>query len=58
MLIRPIKSTVDAREQNYEIFVALDHEEKAYGRLYIDDGTTFNYQKVCILTIANNSFKN
>lgn len=39
------KSSKDARECNIQLYIGLDEEEKAKGKLYVDDGETFNYQK-------------
>jgi alpha 1,3-glucosidase len=33
----------------FELIVALDQEERAEGRLYVDDGHTFNYEKGAFL---------
>jgi len=39
------KSSQDARESNIHLFVAVDDEDKAEGKFYIDDGESFNYKK-------------
>jgi len=39
------KSSKDARESNIHLFVAVDEEDKAEGKLYVDDGESFDYKK-------------
>jgi len=38
------KSSKDAKESNIHLYVALDEEENAKGKLYSDDGETFDYK--------------
>jgi len=40
-----VKSSKDARESNINLYVALDEQGTAKGKLYVDDGESFNYQK-------------
>jgi alpha 1,3-glucosidase len=40
-----IKSSKDAKESNIHLFVALDEQENAEGKMYFDDGETFDYKK-------------
>jgi len=39
------KSTKDARESNIHLYVAVDEEDCAEGKLYVDDGESFDYKK-------------
>jgi len=39
------KSSKDAKECNIHLFVALDEEENSQGKLYFDDGETFDYKQ-------------
>jgi len=39
------KSSKDAKESNIHLYVAVDEEDKAEGKLYFDDGESFNYKK-------------
>jgi alpha 1,3-glucosidase len=39
------KSTKDAKESNIHLYVAVDEEDKAEGKLYVDDGESFDYKK-------------
>jgi len=39
------QSTQDAKQCNINLFVALDDEDKASGKMYFDDGETFDYKK-------------
>ena len=40
-----IKSSQDARECNISLYVALNEQEQAKGKFYMDDGETFDYKK-------------
>jgi len=40
-----VKSSKDARESNINLYVALNEKNEARGKLYVDDGETFNYKK-------------
>jgi len=40
-----VKSSQDAKESNINLYIALDEEDSAKGKMYFDDGETFNYQK-------------
>jgi len=40
-----VKSSKDAKESNIVINVALNNEGKAQGKMYFDDGETFDYKK-------------
>jgi alpha 1,3-glucosidase len=50
------KSSKDAKESNIHLFVALDEEENAQGKMYFDDGETFDYKQGSFMrkTIAFN----
>jgi alpha-glucosidase (family GH31 glycosyl hydrolase) len=39
------KSSKDAKESNIHLYVAVDEEDKAEGKLYVDDGESFDYKK-------------
>jgi alpha 1,3-glucosidase len=39
------KSSKDAKESNIQLYVAADEEDKAQGKLYFDDGESFDYKK-------------
>jgi len=40
-----VKSSQDAKESNIVLNIAVDQEENAKGKMYFDDGETFNYKK-------------
>jgi alpha-glucosidase (family GH31 glycosyl hydrolase) len=40
-----VKSSKDAKESNINLYVALDEQGAAKGKLYVDDGESFNYKK-------------
>jgi alpha 1,3-glucosidase len=40
-----VKSSQDAKESNINLMVAVDEEGSAKGKMYFDDGETFNYKK-------------
>jgi alpha 1,3-glucosidase len=40
-----VKSSQDAKESNINLLIALDEEDNANGKMYFDDGETFNYKK-------------
>jgi len=40
-----IKSSKDAKQSNINLYIALDEEDNAKGKMYFDDGETFNYKK-------------
>jgi len=40
-----VKSSKDGKESNIHLLVAANEEETASGKLYFDDGETFNYKK-------------
>jgi len=39
------KSSKDAKESNIHLFVAVDEDDCAKGKLYVDDGESFDYKK-------------
>jgi len=50
-----VKSSKDAKESNIHLFVALDENDSSKGKMYFDDGESFDYKKgVC--TRANVEF--
>jgi alpha 1,3-glucosidase len=40
-----VKSSQDAKESNVTLLVAADEEDNANGKMYFDDGETFDYKK-------------
>jgi len=40
-----VKSSKDARESNIHLLIAVNEDDNASGKLYFDDGETFNYKK-------------
>ena len=40
-----VQSSKDAKESNINLMIGLDEQQKATGKMYFDDGETFNYQK-------------
>jgi len=40
-----IKSSKDAKDSNISLYIGLDDEENATGKMYFDDGETFNYKQ-------------
>jgi len=40
-----VKSSQDAKDSNINILIAVDEEDNAEGKMYFDDGETFNYKK-------------
>jgi len=40
-----VKSSQDAKESNINLYIGLDEQENAQGKMYFDDGETFNYKK-------------
>lgn len=40
-----VKSSQDAKESNIHLYIALDEEDSSKGKMYFDDGETFNYKK-------------
>jgi len=45
-----MKSTKEVRESNIHLIIGLDENEKSQGRMYFDDGETFNYREGASLT--------
>jgi len=39
-----VKSSQDAKESNVHLLIAVDDEDSAKGKMYFDDGETFNYK--------------
>jgi len=39
------KSSKDAKESNIHLYVAVDEEDRASGKVYFDDGESFDYKK-------------
>jgi len=40
-----VKSSKDTKESNIHLYIALDEENNAKGKMYFDDGETFNYKR-------------
>jgi alpha-glucosidase (family GH31 glycosyl hydrolase) len=40
-----VKSSQDAKESNISLMIAVDEEDNAKGKMYFDDGETFDYKK-------------
>jgi len=40
-----VKSSQDAKESNINLLIAVDEGDNAKGKMYFDDGETFNYKK-------------
>jgi alpha-glucosidase (family GH31 glycosyl hydrolase) len=40
-----VKSSQDAKDSNISLYIAVDEEDNAKGKMYFDDGETFNYKK-------------
>lgn len=54
-----VKSTKDAKESNLNLNIALNDEDTAKGKMYFDDGETFDYKKGAFsrknITFENNT---
>ena len=44
-----MKSSVDVMNGNLSLLICLDESQHAEGKLYIDDGETYDYTKVSII---------